>query len=435
MEITSIESQPIKRTLPYIICGLSAFFYLYEFMVRVMPSAMTHELMRAFHIHAGELGVLSSVFYVSYIAMQIPAGLLFDRFGPRFLLSSAIFLTSLATLWFGLTDNFYAAIAARFLIGFGGSFAFVGALVLASRWFEAKYFAMLAGMVQFLGSIGALLGEQPIAELKQVIGWQATIIWAAVFGFVLTALVWLLVRDHPHASPKKQKQQALENGNNLNRFRIIFNNTQTWWLVVLGFASWAPVTIFGALWGIPFLMSLYHVDAGKAASGLTFFWLGLAFGSPLIGWWSSRINNRRVPLMLCVLVSIIASLIVIYAGVLPWWLMYTVLFFFGFGASSQTLSFGVVQDINLPSVVGSAIGLQNMSVLLSAILCQPLVGYILAYVWDGKMAGGLPVYSVADFQAGLWLIPVISLLGLLVLLFKIKETHGRPAYAQHAHFD
>ncbi|MDQ2995177.1 MAG: MFS transporter, partial [Pseudomonadota bacterium] len=148
---------------PYLIVGLAGFYYIYEFYLRVMPSAITHELMRSFSIEASGLGLLSSLFFFGYAPMQIPAGLLFDRFGPRVLLTISVFLCGAGALVFGMTDSFTVACIARWVIGFASSFAFVGSLLLASRWIDAKYYAMIAGLVQFMGSFGAIAGEWPIA--------------------------------------------------------------------------------------------------------------------------------------------------------------------------------------------------------------------------------------------------------------------------------
>lgn len=417
-----------NKFFPFLICGLAALFYPYEFMVRVMPSAMTNQLMATFDIGAAKLGILSSLFYLGYVSMQIPAGMLFDRFGPRLLLSFSMLICSLGTLWFGLTDNYYVAGFARFLIGFGASFAFIGTLVLASRWFAAKYFALIAGLVQFLGSIGALVGEQPVAELIQHTSWQHTLFWTAALGILIAALMWLIIRDHPTASPKNRLVRTKNKQIPTRKFSLVYKNPQTWWIALFGFTSWAPITIFAALWGIPFLMTLYHTSASQAASGLSILWLGVALGSPLVGWWSNRIGHRCMPLTTCAAIGALSAVVVIYAGALPWWLMCIMLFLFGFAASSQALSFGLVQDINPPSVAGSAIGLNNMAVILSGIICQPLVGFIMSLSWNGQMAGNVPAYSLSDYRAALWLVPVISLLGFIVALVKIKETYCEQAY-------
>ena len=116
-----------------IICLLSASFFVYEFFIQISPGVMTNELMRDLQIGAGGLGILSAFYYYAYTPMQLPAGLLFDRFGPRILLTFASCVCALGALSFGLAHTVAEAAAGRFLMGIGSAFAFTGTLLLVSR--------------------------------------------------------------------------------------------------------------------------------------------------------------------------------------------------------------------------------------------------------------------------------------------------------------
>ena len=186
-----------SRFLPYIICTLAAMFYLYEFVLQVSPAVMTNELMHDLKLNAAGFGAMAAFYYYAYTPMQIPAGLLFDRYGPRLLITVALLICSLGAFFFGLTNDTAWASAGRFFMGIGSAFSFIGSLVLISRWFPAKYFALLAGLVQMMSSIGAILGEAPLADVVHQFGWRHTIMYVSAIGIFLAVLVWLLVRDHP----------------------------------------------------------------------------------------------------------------------------------------------------------------------------------------------------------------------------------------------
>src|SRR3989338_1859784 len=131
---------------PLLICSLGAFFFVYEFLVRVIPSAIAYELMRNLNVHAGGLGLIAAMFFYGYMPMQIPAGFLLDKIGPRLVLSFSALLCALASLTFGTTHSAAVAGIMRFLMGFTASTAFVGALVLAARWFQAKHYSFYTGV-------------------------------------------------------------------------------------------------------------------------------------------------------------------------------------------------------------------------------------------------------------------------------------------------
>lgn len=414
-----------------IICSLAMLFYVYEFTLRTVPSAITHELMRDFQIQAAGLGLMTSLFYWGYTPMQIPVGLLYDKLGARLLLTIAMACCVLGTILFGASYNLYLASFAFFIIGFASSFAFIGTLVLASRWFPAKYFAMIAGIVQFMGSIGAVVGQAPISLVTRKIGWHHTLYWLAGIGFIILMLIWTLIRDGGSSYVAKRPQLA-KPLTELQRLAIVCKNSQTWWTAVYAFTSWAPMILFAGLWGIPFLMVMYHVSAAKAAIGTSILWLGNAFGSPFFGWWSNYIHLRRMPMVVCSIIGFITAIYVLYIPHPPLAMMYIALFFFGVASSGQMISFGVVHDNNPSSVEGTAIGFNNMAVIIGGIILPPMVGLILKFHWNGAMQNNVPIYNLSDYHIALAIIPLCSLLGLVVAKFFIHETRCHPQYGQNA---
>ncbi len=429
--VTNVKRMNTSKAsfLPFLVCGVGGFFYVYEFFLRVMPSAMTEDLMRSFHIDAGGLGILSAFFYYGYTPMQIPAGLLLDRYGPRILLTISMAVCAIGAFAFGLTNSAIIASVARLCIGLVSSFAFVGALVLASRWFAAKYFALIVGLIQLMGCVGAIVGEAPVAVIVQSIGWRSTMFWSGAVGAVFAILFWLIIRDRPdQAISNEVPHVPHSNMTEWERLSKVVKNPQTWAIGLYAFSCWAPVSIFADLWGIPYLKVFYNTSVAQAAIGVAIVWIGIALIGPLVGWWSNRIGNRRIPLLLCSITGLISSLMLLYIPSLSWSVMYIALFLFGAAASSQSVTFGVVQDNNPLSVAGTAVGFNNMAVILGGVLFQPLVGLLLNSHWEGTIVNGLPYYTLENYRNALVLLPICSLIGIFSSIFLIKETNCQPQY-------
>lgn len=416
--------------LPYFICILAALFYLYEFILQVSPGVMTNQLMRDIGLNAASLGVMSAFYYYAYTPMQFPAGLLYDKYGPRLLITVAVLICAAGAFFFGLTNSVVLASAGRFLMGIGSAFSFIGALVLVSRWFPPKYFALLAGIVQLMSSIGAMTGEVPLAIVLERYGWRHTLLVLSGIGVLLAIAVWMVVRDHP---PGAKVVTATTQPGEMKRLLCVLGNRMHWIVAFYAFTTWAPIAAFAALWGIPFLATMYHVDIKTASGACSMIWLGIGIGSPLIGWCSDHIGKRRLPLICCSSLALLSSLAVVYIPNLPWNIMCVLLFLFGFAASSQALSFGLVKDISNSSVVGSAIGFNNMAVVAGGALFQPLVGIILHMRWDGQMAGNIPVYQISDYRWALLILPICSILGILISVFRLPETRCQHLQSNHHH--
>lgn len=420
-----------SRSLPFIICFLAAMFYLYEFILQVSPSVITHEMMRDLSLNAAGLGMVSACYYYAYTPMQLPAGLLYDRYGPRLLLTIAILICAAGSLLFGIAQTASLASTGRFLMGIGSAFSFIGSLVLVSRWFPPKYFALLAGIVQTMSSVGAIAGQGPLSAAVGSLGWRPSFQYLAVIGLLLAAVTWWIVRDRPaEAQSNNSHPMTPRLGQSLKE---VCGNSQTWMIGIYAFASWAPITAFAAIWGVPYLSSLYNVGTTEAAAACSMIWLGIGIGSPLIGWWSDVIGRRQLPLTIAALLGVFSLVCILYLPGVSFTMMWVLLFIFGLAASGQSLSFGSVTDNNRPEVVGAAIGFNNMAVVIGGALFQPLVGFILSAYWDGQMAGGAPVYTLQNYQVAMAILPLCYLLGVIISMTKMRETYCRPVYQDTPH--
>jgi MFS family permease len=407
---------------------LAALFLVYEMAIQVSPSVMTAQLMRDFGIGAAELGWMSSVYYYSYTIMQIPAGLLFDRFGPRTLLTAASFICAFGILFFSLTKSVYPAAIGRFLMGIGSSFAFIGVLVVTSRWFDKKYFPTFVGLTMFLASAGAIAGEVPLADAVEAFGWRDLMWGLMIVGFVLGGTYILFLRDHP--------RHEFADGNShehsiFSHLCKVMRKGQSWFCAIYAFTGWGPIIMFAALWGIPYLSVRFHLSAYDAAFGTMMMWLGCGVSSPFVGFLSSKMKRRKPLLWVGSILGFVSFSMVLLIPSLTFLHVSILLFFAGLGTSAHILTFALVRDNNPPSIVGSSLGFNNMAVVIGGAILQPISGFILNYYWDGvSKVHGVPVYTLQAYERSLLLIPVLYFIGFLVSFFFIKETRCKNTYAE-----
>ena len=404
----------------YFVFFLAASFYLYEFILQVAPSVMAAPMMQTFHVTAEGFGVISAFYFYAYAPMQLPAGLLFDRYGPRKLMTAALALCAIGSFFFASTDSIFTASIGRFLIGIGSAFSFIGVLVLLSRWFPAGHFAILAGVAQLMSSVGAMFGEVPLAALIDQVGWrQASFILAAV-GLLLSLCLWCFIRDYPHQPTQTLPTRRFRD--EWRRLLEVCHRETTWITGAYAFCIWTPIAVFAALWGVPYLQEKYQVSVIVASSLCSMIWLGIGVGSPLLGWLSDRTESRRLALITSALFGFVATCILLYMPHVSFSWMYVVLFMLGFGAGGQTVSFAVVKD-NIPEhLVGTASGFNNLSVLLGGAIFQPLVGVILHHTGTWHLVHHVPVYTIESYQRALLLMPCCFLASLL-LAIGMKESH------------
>jgi MFS family permease len=407
---------PSKAALiGWVICGLAAVFYCYEYLLRIQPSVMVPELMRQFSISADKFGVIISLYYIAYTPMQVVVGVMTDLYGPRYILSFAVIVCTIGSFLFAIADNLYLAGAGRFLIGFGSAFAFVSALKLASIWLPLNRFALFAGLVTALGMVGGMVGAIGLTHLVKVVGWKATVYGGSILGAILTPIIWMVIRDKQEASATKQSSKIAYK-ETFYGLKVILFNWQAWAAGLVGCVLYMSLSVFAELWGIPFLKEVYHLDPNQAAVTVSMVFLGWLIGAPLTGWISDRIQKRRFPLLFGCILSAIAISWVIYFPNTPLILVKVLLFLFGVFSSIEVVCFAVGRETSPRHVSGAAVSFINLLVMLGGMAFQPLVGKFLDMNWAGQMEQGIRVYGVHGYQIALSILPISMVVGVLLTL-------------------
>lgn len=402
--------------------GLAAFFYFYELMLLVSPSVMLDDLAVTYKTSAEQLGSLAAFYYYAYALMQIPVGLLIDRFGPRKLLTIASLLCTAGCLIFSYAPTLLFAQIGRFVMGIGGSFAVVGCLKLASLWFPSKRFALLTGIMVAVGMMGGVFGQAPVAKLVMSIGWRETMICAAAMGGVLAVLIWCIVADHPlrtGAFISRINAQPFMQG-----LITIMKSPQVWIVSLYAGLMFVPTTGFGQLWGVPYFMERYDIAKDSAGLMVSMIFFGWAVGGPLYGWISDHIERRKAPMAFAAVSTLITMSAILYAPVSPN-VMKLFMFLLGAFSSGFILAFSLVREINIPILTGTAIGFINTLNNASGALAQPIAGKLLDEQWDGQvLSDGSPVFSLDMYNEALLFLPGCIVLAILILPF-IRETYCR----------
>ena len=415
-----------KKTelIGWMICGLGAIFYCYEYLLRIQPSVMVPELMRQFHISADRLGAIISLYYLAYTPMQAVVGVVTDLYGPRYILTFAVLICTIGSFFFGFADNLYYASIGRFLVGFGSAFAFVSALKLASIWLPLNRFALFAGSVTALGMLGGMVGDIGMTHLVASMGWKQTIYASTIVGALLTPIIWLLIHDKQTVNePRLNRRAAYKE--TFSGLLVILRNPQVWIAGLIGGILYLSLSVFAELWGIPFLKGVYHLNADQAAFSNSLVFLGWLVGAPLTGWISDKMRNRRLPLLFGCIVSVIAVAWIIYFPSTPLLIVQILLFVFGVASSIEVVCFAVGRETSPGHVSGAAVSFVNLLVMFGGLAFQPFVGKILDMNWTGNFVGGVRSYDVHTYQLALTIIPIAIVIGVLLTAFSLKESFDR----------
>ncbi|MDR2435744.1 MAG: MFS transporter [Puniceicoccales bacterium] len=391
-------------------------FYLYEYLVRVAPSAMEQELEEAFHTSSVALAGALGAYYFVYSPIQLLAGALFDRFGGKKVLIPASLLVVLGCLLISLPSaNLGTLATSRIFMGLGSGFGFIGVMYLAAMWFRPEKLALVSGLTTSLGILGALVGQAPLSWLVDAVGWRSSWAYIALTGVLSTlALVFFV----PEISSREWKDAAVDGANSgtkgfLSGLLCVCKNKQTW---IIGFVAgtlYAPIVTFGDLWGIQYVRLIADVTKTEAACVVGMLFIGWLVGGPLAGYITQKALHQRSLLMIsCVATSLILGLIFL-VPIKSQVLLGALLFACGMASSPQVICFVASLEANPSFAKGSSIAVVNMIVMLLGGIFQPIVGWL--------MHSSNAMYDVDAFRLALLSLPLLTLVGCFAAFFLAKK--------------
>jgi predicted MFS family arabinose efflux permease len=407
----------------WLVWGLGAALYLIAFYQRVAPAVITSELAADFRLSGAALGNLSAFYFYSYVAVQIPTGLLADRWGPRKVLAAGAALTAVGTLLFALAPDVAWANAGRLAIGAAGGVAFVSMLKLASHWMPPRQFAFASGVALFVGVMGATLAGAPLRVAVDAFGWRPVMMASAALSALVAAAIWIVVRDDPAQRGYGSyfpAQHGTAGPSIARQLREVAGYRNAWLILAIPGAYSGIMFAFAGLWGVPFLVSQYGFatrDAGLVASGMLIAWSvgGLAW-APL----SERIGRRVAVLFAGLLAQLALWSVVVLVPDLPVALLVALLTAVAFAAGSFIVVFAFAKESVPARLAGTASGIANMGVMLGGMVMQPLVGFAL----DRHAVGLARAYDFAAYRSSFALTFGWGAVSLLLLAFA-RETRCR----------
>jgi MFS family permease len=389
---------------------------------------MTDELMGDFGINAAGLGSLSAFYFYSYVAMQVPTGVLADRWGPRRLLAGGALVAGLGTLLFALADGFSWAGAGRLLIGGSVAVAFVGLLKVAGNWFPPRMFALVTGLALFSGIVGAVFAGPPLRLLMSWYNWRSIMTGSAVFTFFICAGIWFFVRDTPSEKGYAEFLQpgTAAVGNTapgiIGGLVEVFRYPNTRLLCVIPSGTVGCVLTFSGLWGVHYLATHHQLTTTGASVLATALMVAWAVGGPVFGWFSDRLGRRKPLYLLGCGLALAGWGGILFLNNLPVPLLAGLMVYTGFCSGCMIISFAFAKESVPLNLAGTVSGVVNMGIMMGPMILQPAVGWILDQYWQEQPLAGVRVYPLAAYQAGFSLMLAWLALG-FVLLFFTRETY------------
>ncbi len=398
----------------FLVWGICALFYLYEFFLRTVMGTYQHSLMHDLDLTSLQFSLLSTtLFLFIYGVMQIPVGIIIDNIGLKKSLLIAAICCTIASIGFSYSQSYVIALVYRMLMGFGASFGFICLLISVHDWMPHKYNAAFIGLSQFIGTLGPMLAAGPLDSISGSTGinWRFVFLCLGIFGVILTILIFFFVENNKEDTgkyvilhrPEKVSTSILK----------LFSKIQPWYIALISTCLYFAIEYLSENEGRTFL-ELKGISINSSSYIITIAWIGFAIGCPLLGLLSDILKRRKAIIQLSAILGLIATLMIVYMQNKLY--IQVAFFLLGVSAGGQIIGFATMAEQVEKRFIAVGLGLNNAMIIGFISINAPLIGFFLDHTTK-KTYDPLNAYMLV-FN----ILIIISACAVIFSVFFLKET-------------
>ena len=390
----------------WLVWVLATIFVVWLFAIQTGYAVVSPDIQKTAGLDIAQIGLAASIYTWVFALVQFFSGALLDRFGSRPLMAIAVAFVTVGAFLYAGTTSFATLAIAQTVLAIGSSFGFVGAGYLGGKWFEAAKYGLMFGLVQTFASLGSAVGQPIILAILGHLSWQQLLVAFGSFGVILVILFIVFVRNPADTAPVVHEGSVFgqifrDLGHGFANYKVVLSS-------ILAGASFGAMLAVGVLWG-PRVMESRGESTDFATILTALAWLGLAVGAPIVNIVSDRWHSRKWPAFFGLILQAIAIALVIYLPHADNGAALVLMFAIGFFAGAHMLGFTIAAEAVPGSLIGSASAIVNG------------VCFIVGGLLTSIPSAFLPATpKLADFQAALWLLPAVVVVGALAALL-IRE--------------
>lgn len=391
---------------------ICAFFYALEFIIRASGNSLYNDFIIApYNLKPEQISIFSSAFYWAYVASQLPAGILVDKFGIKKIMLVSTFLFSIGVFIATIATSQEYLILYRVLAGVGGGFAFLCALKSIAIWLPKRTFPLFTGATQMLMYGAGTITGLPLVILSNHFSIQVIMSAILIISILLfLSVVFFIPLKEPHN--QKDVDELANTHTKIEDIPIVFKIKQILLNGFFCFTIYGTTALFADLWSYRFL-SLDGYDDGYAGLASSMIFIGIAVFSPLWGVIATILNKQKILLTIASIIGFFIVIAIVYMHLNPI-LMCILCVLWGGMQAVHVLNFTILRAHISPLYIATGLAMVNLFIPLSGAVLQPFVGYAVSFL---NKAG---FEDLLAFKYALLILPILMLLSVILSLF-IKE--------------
>ncbi len=399
-----------------IVCALT----MSQFM-RAALSVVAPDVMAEAHLTPEAYGSMAGAFFLGVAVVQIPTGILFDRFGPRVTIACMQLVAATGTVLFALSDNFATLFVSRFVTGIGFASALMGGLVVAARWFRPDRFSQVTGLlIACSGAIGLLSAATPMAWLSGLVGWRWAFVIAAGLTVLTAALIWLVVRDAPPGHPWHARGPE-GFGDILQGYRTILRLPGLPVVMLMAGVGYPTMITLIGVWGGPYLHDVHGLAGLARGNVLTALVGGSVLGLLIYGPLDRWVDSRKYVVIGGVALSVVVLALLALLPHPPVALVALLFAAYGVVGSYYITNITLGRAHYPDHLVGRGVTIVNLCTFIGVVTVQFATAFLM-----GHFAGATPGAPAPELAYRI-LFGALALYGLVIGAFYFRARDVKPS--------
>ncbi len=387
------------------------FFYVFQYVLRVLPSNIINDFFENFQIQATDIGIFSSVYYFGYAGIHIPLGIWINKYGTKNVISLSALISSLGILPLIFTNSWILVVVGRLFVGAGSAGAALGLFTIVSTEFPKKYFATIIGISVTIGLIGAVFAGAPMCSLMKIIGWKKTLIWVFVAGGILSLLIYISAPKHEANKTSISTKDGL---------KLLVSNKKIILISVAGGLLLGTLEGFSDAWGVEFFRAVYQYSHVKAASIPQTVYIGMIFGLLILPILAEKIKSYFNAIMICAAVISASFFVILYLNC-SYIHLQILIFILGFVSAYQTLIIYLSANSVPEEYKSLSMAFTNMIMMIFGTIFHVSISKAMDIFWNGEIVNNAPVYSKQVYIYAVLIIPIASIIAIPLLYIAKKQ--------------
>lgn len=388
----------------------AAFFYAYQYVLRVMPNVLKESIYDTFCFNDVTYGQFAGFWYIGYALSHIPFGILLDRYSIKKILPLSILLCVAGMLPLVQGENWIMPVLGRFLLGIGSTGATLGMFKIIRLYIDHQYFTRVLSFTCIIGVLGAIFGSYPVYVLLKIVDWKDVVYIICLVGVVLAFASYFLLDNHVYAqqmSVWKMLKKLLSD--------------KSLWVISLGAGLFAgPLEGFADAWSMESLVVIYQVSRDVASQATSLIFMGFIVGLLFISYCIDWIGSLKTTIVCGILMF--ASFLWLLSGTVPAYLLTANLIVLGAFSAYQVSAIYAAINLYSHEYTGLITAFFNMIMMIFGALFHTIIGScIYQFGLHAPMIDGVCRYQETVYQKGLIVIPIMILIGIMLFCYQLYK--------------